>query len=150
MKNIILLSVLVLIMSACSSISPNMRIATDGHDQTEVVFIRPEAFPAAASSMLIGFNDQYFGSVRNNQFMRVKMDSGIYNFQVKVNGSPAFSYEVALVPNTKVCLKSNINPAVVGVVIVPMLANMVSWFQLSEIPCPDDEFFAEYSEVKKS
>lgn len=150
MKSIILLPVLVLLVSACSSISPNMRIATDGNDQTEVIFIRPAAFPAAASGMLIGFNDQYFGSIRNNQFMKVEIDSGTYNFQVKANGSPAFSYKVTLVPNAKICLKSNINPAVAGAAIIPLLANMVSWFQLSEIPCPEDKFFAEYSEVKQS
>lgn len=150
MKNKILLSVTALFLSACSSVSPNMQLATEGNDQSEVIFIRPAAFAAGANAMLIGFNDQYFGSIDNNQFMKVKMDSGTYSFQVKANGSRAFSYDVTLIPNTTMCLKSSINPAAVGVAIIPLLANTISWFELSEIPCPDDKFFADYSEVKKS
>src|SRR5690554_2143355 len=36
MKNKILLSVTALFLSACSSVSPNMQLATEGNDQSEV------------------------------------------------------------------------------------------------------------------
>lgn len=140
----------IVIMSGCSSISKNMEIATEGRLQTEVIISRPAAFAAGANDMLVGFDDKYFGALGNNQFMKVNINSGAYSFQVKANGSAASSLVVNLKPNEKVCLKSNINSAVAGVALIPLIANMVSWFELTEVPCPDDDFFHEYSEILKS
>jgi hypothetical protein len=141
---------LVFLISGCSSITKNMEIATEGTPQTDVVIFRPSAFAAGSNDMLIGFDDKYFGAIRNNQFMKVKINSGTYNFQVKANGSPASRLMVTLKPNEKVCFVSSINSAVVGVAIIPLVANLVSWFKLSEVSCPEEQFFQEYSEVKKS
>jgi hypothetical protein len=142
-----LLVLLVFIISGCSTVTKNMELATEGHAQTEVTLYRPSAFPAAANGMLVGLDEKYFVSLKNNQYVKIKINSGTYNFQVKANGSPASSLRINLEPNKKVCLKSNINPAVAGVAIVPLVANMVSWFQLSEVTCPDGDFFAKYFEV---
>src|SRR5690554_8002919 len=125
MKNIILLSVLALLLSACSSVSPNMQIATEGNDQTEVIFIRPAAFAAGANAMLIGFNDQYFGSIDNNQFMKVKMDSGPYSFQARANVSGVFINDLIFIPTTRLCFKTSINPPSAGVAIIRFLPNRI-------------------------
>lgn len=148
MKVIFLL--FVFFVAGCSSITSNMALVSEGKPQSEVIFYRPSAFPAAANDMLIGFNKKYFAALRNSQYIKVKIDSGTYDFQVKANGSQASNLKVTLKPNQTVCIKSNINPAVGGVVLVPLVANMVSWFQLTEVPCPDEKFFAEYSEVPQS
>jgi hypothetical protein len=136
-------------VSGCSSVTKNVVLASDGKPQTDVIFYRPSAFPAAANDMLVGFNQKYFAALRNNQYIKIRIDSGTYDFQVKANGSQASNLKLTLKPDQKVCIKSNINPAVGGVALVPLVANMVSWFQLEEVPCPDEKFFAEYSEVLK-
>lgn len=148
MKTLFLL--FVLFLSGCSSVTNNMMLATEGTPQTEVILYRPSAFPAAANGMLVGFNENYFATLRNNQYIRVKINSGTYDFQAKANGSQASNLKLTLEPDQKVCIKSNINPTVAAAALIPLVANMVSWFQLSEVPCPDDSFFADYSEAHKS
>jgi hypothetical protein len=140
----------ILLLAGCSSVTKNMELSTQGAPQTEVVVYRPVAFPAAASGMLLGFNNQYFASLRNNQYIKFKIDSGVHDLQVKANGSQVSNLKLTLKPDEKVCIKSNINPAAIGVALVPLVANMVSWFQLAEVPCPEDKFFSSYTESQKS
>jgi hypothetical protein len=133
--------------SGCSTISKDMTLATEGSPQSEVLIYRPGAFPAGANAMLIGYGGQYFGSLRNNQYMRFQVNSGVYDFQVKANGSSAFELPVKLEPDSTVCMRSSINPAVVGVSLVPFAANLIAWFNLSQVDCPDANVLADYTEV---
>jgi hypothetical protein len=145
-----LLILLVVICTGCTSITKDVQLATPDSPQAEVVIYRPGTFAAGCCSMFIGLNDKYFGALRNNQYISVKVNAGTYDFQVKGDGSPSSSLRVNLKPDTKVCLASNINPATAGVVIIPLVANMIAWFQLGEVPCPNDDFFADYTKVVKS
>ncbi|MFN3579993.1 MAG: hypothetical protein ACK4VV_05925 [Pseudomonas sp.] len=147
MKTGFLAVLAVVLVSGCATVSRDMALTTEGSPQSEVMIYRPGAFPAGAGGMLVGYSDQYFGSLRNNQYMRVRLDSGIYDFQVKANGSPASSLRVNLEPDAAVCLRSNINPAVATVVLLPFASNMIAWFQLSQVECPDASVLADYTEV---
>lgn len=147
MKVRFLAVLLMVLASGCSTISPNMTLTTEGSPQAEVLIYRPGAFPAGANGMMIGYGDEYFGSLRNNQYMRFQIDAGTYDFQVKANGSPAFKLPVKLEPDATVCLRSSINPAVTGVALLPFAANLIAWFHLNEVECPDASALADYSEV---
>ncbi len=144
------IGLIILICTGCVSVTKNLELSSPGKPHAEVIMYRPWAFSAGANSMFVGINDKYFGSLGNNQYMSLKIDAGIYDFQVTAQASSSFSLRVDLRPDEKVCLKSNINPAAAGVMLVPFVANMIAWFQLTEVQCPDADFFSDFTKTTKS
>lgn len=102
---------------------------------------------AGAVGSLIGENDQYFAELENKEFARFYVDSGRHIFQVDVDGAPAFEITVTLMPNVTVCVKIESNPKLAGVALIPLVANFTPNFIMSEVTCPNSDFFSQYELV---
>ena len=144
----IIFILVVIFLSACTTVTKNMKLVTEGHDTASLLVYRPAAFQAGAVSLYIGKNSKYFMALGNNQYAKVKIDSGKHLLQAKASGSPSSELEIVLLPNSTNCIKSSPNKAMLGAIIIPLVANMVPTFELEEVECPKATYLEKFLLVK--
>ena len=134
----------------CSTVTKNLKLASADKPHTQLIIYRPYALPGAAVDLMVGVDNKYFATLRNDQFLKVTIDAGTYTFLSKADGSSAAELKLILLPDQTVCLRSAVNPAVMGVALVPLMSSMVNWFQLEQVPCPSADFFKTYTQTAQS
>ena len=142
MKKIcVLFSVLV---SACASVSTDVRLTHDGVPQAELLVFRESLFLASAVGLYFGESGKYFFVLDNDEYARVKIDAGAHIFQAKAHASPAFELKVNVEAGKTTCIKGHANSAAAGALLIPFIGNAVSSFVLEQVECPNDKVLERY------
>ena len=148
MKYLVLIFIVTLVATGCTSLSNDVKLVTDSNKETAKLLVyREGAFQAGAVSLFVGKDDKYFLKLRNNQYGEVDIDSGSHILQAKAHASPSSETQITLLPKEKVCLASKPNPKMLGAIIVPLVANMVPNFILEQVECPNSDVLSNYVQV---
>lgn len=131
-------------IAACASISTDVKLTHEGVPQAELLVFREPALLAGGMGLYFGESDKYFFILENGEYSRVKIDAGEHVFQAKAHASPAFDLKVDVKTGKTTCIKGKANPKVAGVVLIPLVGNMVSSFMLEEVECPSDDVLKSY------
>jgi len=141
---------LLVLVSACVSVSTDVKLTHESVPQAELLVFRESAVLASGSGLYFGESDKYFFVLSNDEYARVKIDAGGHLFQAKVHASPAFELRLNLHPRKTTCIKGHANTAAAAAVVIPIIGNMYSNFVLEEVECPSDEVLKTYKLVVNS
>ena len=97
-----------------------------------------------AINAMFGENNQYFMELGNGDYGRFNIDAGQHTFQVDVDGAPEYELNMTLIPDITTCIKVESNPDLVGVVLIPLVANLTPNFIMTPVKCPTKEELKNY------
>lgn len=139
MKKILAVVFIPIVLTACVSLSPNVQLSHDGAPQGELLVFREKAFLASGVGLYFGESDKYYFVLDNGGYSRVKIDAGEHVFQAKAHASPAFELRVNVQEGKLTCLKGKVNSIGWGVIMFPIIGNLVNTFVLEQVECPTQE-----------
>ncbi|MGB3724384.1 MAG: hypothetical protein WA981_01340 [Glaciecola sp.] len=141
MKQIIVIILILLGLSACVSVSPIEQ--SSGANEATVHIYRSDQLQGSAVDTYVGYNNDYYVSLAPSEFTTLKVPTGIQTFKVRAHADLSNAVTLDIQAKSEVCLLVEVNPQnIIG------LNWLVSGYNLRQVACTAYKNNPDYVAVK--